>query len=394
MEALGQVLNGFVDNFQPAIHQHVDTNVRETKQELITKLPPAIQGILGGGGGGTGTRDVQDRGFIDNMMQKVTSTVGNVFENIEEKLTQISRDQVDRASTGTVDYLTNSIVTECKQTISNKLGGAGTKEASRDIGGEEEKSRALNTDFLNQGRESVINLALERVRPHVHQAGQDIYNKLTESMPGAVRDVLNPMGGEASRGILDQGFGQILEKIKQVVQQVAGNIMPVFENSVMQNIERELNQKTPTQDMVVGIVQKYASGVNIAGINLGSVVGSLLGGGGQGQSQTQNTGFAQSDNNQPGGGYNQSGNNQPGGGFVQSDSSQPGGGGYNQSGNNQPSGGFVQSDNNQQGGGYGQTGNNQPGQPQQQGSQGGSGGFGNILGGLINNLAGGQNQQH
>ncbi|ORX96311.1 hypothetical protein K493DRAFT_350888 [Basidiobolus meristosporus CBS 931.73] len=314
----------------------LDTNVRETKQELVAKLPPAIQGILGGGGGAdAGTRDVQDRGFLDNMMQKVTSTVGNVFENLEQKLAQISQDQVDRASTGTVDYLTNSIVTECKQTISNKLGGAGTKEASREIGGEGEKDRALNAEFLQQGRQSVINLALERVRPHVHQAGQDIYNKLTENMPGAVRDALNPVGGSASRGILDQGLGQILEKVKAVVQQVAGNIMPVFENSIMQNIERELNQKVPTQDMVVNIIQQFASGVNIGGFNLGNVVGSILGGG-HGQNQAQ----AQVPNN-------------------------PNGGGFEQAGNNQPSGGYNQ-----------QPANNQ------------SSNFGNMLGGLINNLSG------
>ncbi|KAK9709175.1 hypothetical protein K7432_009207 [Basidiobolus ranarum] len=279
MDAVTNLLGGFVDKFEPAIRQHVERNVEETKGVLIQSLPPALQDVLNPGGSMSGERSL-DRSLVDAIKNKVQNKFGNVLENIQEKLRVISQEQVNRASTGTVEFLTQAIVKESKDCVTNKVGGFLAHQKKKG----EEGSRGISLDFINQGRQAAISRSMEQIEPKVHQSGLEIYNKLVSGMPEAVQQLLNPGGsGEATRGILDDGLRKVLDRVREVVQQVVGNIMPTFEKSILQNIQRELESKVPDQNLVLSFVQKFASKIELGKFgNLGTLLGSVLGAGAAG----------------------------------------------------------------------------------------------------------------
>ncbi|ORX96203.1 hypothetical protein K493DRAFT_314629 [Basidiobolus meristosporus CBS 931.73] len=281
MDAATNLLGGFVDKLEPAIREHVERNVDETKAVLVQRLPPAIQEIFSNGG--TGERSL-DRNLVDAIMNKVQNKFGNVLENIQEKLRTISREQVDRASTGTVDFLTQAIVRESKECVTSKVSSLLAHQKKKG----EEGSRGVNLDFITQGRQAAISRAMEKIEPKVHESGLEIYNKLVSHMPEAVQQLLTPGGsGEATRGIFDDKFRRILDRVREVVQQVVGNIMPTFEKSILQNIQRELENKVPDQNLVLGFVQKFASKIELGKLgNLGTLLGGVLGAGAVGSAST------------------------------------------------------------------------------------------------------------
>ncbi|KAF9981437.1 hypothetical protein BGZ75_007290 [Mortierella antarctica] len=301
MEQLLPVLMNYMEEHcRPLVQEKVSEELDETKGDLKQDLPHTIMDYI------TGDE-------ANPMVAKIVTAMGDDFL---ERIKSVTEATIEMASDGMDLLLTDGVMGIAKKVITK------TTEDDDENGG----GGGFNMDFLQSGKEGMVNTTMAASAPMIKQASDNMGTKISAHFPaavgGAVQEFIDEhggdngflgtaagfigkfMGGEDGPGeatVQGGGTDKDIEetgghkgKIQVMLQKILAPkvllmIQPYlqrFEEKMTRTLDSELRNKIFSIDYIKAKVLSMLTGGDGeggGGGTLGVMLGALMGGGGRGK---------------------------------------------------------------------------------------------------------------
>ncbi|CAO3568256.1 unnamed protein product [Mortierella alpina] len=301
MEQLVPVLLKYMEeNCRPLVREKVSEELDETKGDLKQDLPQTVMDYINGEDGVP-------------MLATIAKTMGDDFL---ERLKSVTDATIEMASDGMDIFLTDGVMGIAKKVITK------TTEEDDESGG----SGGFNMDFLQSGKEGMVNSTMAASAPMIKQTSDNLGNKISAHIPaaigGAFQEFIDEHGGD--KGLLgkaagffgkfmvgEDGPGEVTVQgggtdrdveetgghtgsIQALVQKflapkVLLMIQPYlqrFEEKMTRTLDSELRNKIFSIDYIKAkVISMFTGGDDDGeggGGTMATVLGALMGGGGKG----------------------------------------------------------------------------------------------------------------
>ncbi|KAG0050957.1 hypothetical protein BGZ83_004250 [Gryganskiella cystojenkinii] len=291
MEGLTPLLMNFLEEHaRPHIQEKVTEEMDETKGELKTEMPDMIREHV------TGPES-------NPMIAQIISSMGEDFMERVRKITDMT---IETASEGMDLLLTNGVMNIARGVLAKK--------------NDEEGGGGFNMDFLNQGKEGMVQTTLAASAPVIKQASDNMGRKISAHFPaaigGSIQEMIDEHGG--ADGLLGKAAGFMAKFIgdrddgpgeatiagggterdaeqvghtgavqKALQKLLAPKIMLLiqpylqrFEAKMNRSLEGELRNKVFSSEYIKSKLMEVITGVQSGGGGgLGGILGAFMGGG-------------------------------------------------------------------------------------------------------------------
>ncbi|KAJ3299706.1 hypothetical protein HK104_007634 [Borealophlyctis nickersoniae] len=267
------VSSSWIEPLQPSIREEVGENIDSLRTYVLAQIPPILEAFI--------LKQTQEAEFIGNLLKP---HIGPIITKLVEKM----RPEVVEHTEGLKDIVTGEIMENVREllhltpptpggpaTVSVPGGGNRGLEGERSLfggneGGDGDGDRGLGSVFNIKAKlpEFEARVRAERVHPLFEGVKPNLWDVVVGAFKDAVDDIVGEraergIGTETERGLFSnimdtfQGSirhkvkdlaGDVLEMVREPVQQMIGELVDRCEDGVMRGADvkiREVVEKIP-----------------------------------------------------------------------------------------------------------------------------------------------------